>query len=311
MLKIQDDTGNRMNEPTVRRDVRRVLLITLILNLLVAAGKIIVGTLTGALAITADGFHSLMDGASNVVGLVANHLAAQPPDADHPYGHRRFETLAALVIAALLLLTAWEIAGAALGRLREGIAPQLTPLAFVVMAATLVVNVGVNRYQVRQGKRLHSELLLADADNTGADVFVTLSVLVSMALVTGTGVTAFDLVAALVVAVLIVRAAWRILRQTSGVLVDQAPYEAEQLAALLSPHLADFPDVAGIVRARSRGPVDAAQIDIDLEVAPETTTAQTAHITDGIRRCLCDCLEGVAEVEVHFAPTEDKLPQAS
>lgn len=302
-----------MFEPTVRRQVRHVLLVTLILNLLVAFGKIAVGMLTGALAITADGFHSLMDGASNIVGLVANHLAAQPPDEDHPYGHRRFETLAALVIAALLLLTAWEIAGAALGRLQDGIAPQLTPLAFVVMALTLVVNIGVNRYQVRQGKRLRSELLLADADNTGADVFVTLSVLVSMALVTATGQVFFDLVAALFVVALIVRAAWRILRQTSAVLVDEAPYEADQLVALLRPYLSSFPGVDGIIRARSRGPLDAAQIDIDIAVSPETTTAQTARITADIRRCLCDCLDGVAEVEVHFAPTPSphELPKAS
>ncbi len=292
-----------MPDTNPRQQVRTVLRLTLILNLLVAVGKIAVGTLTGALAITADGFHSLMDGASNGVGLVANHLATQPPDDDHPYGHRRFETLAALIIGALLMLTAWEIAGAALGRLRDNVPPELTPIAFAVMAGTLCVNICVNRYQVAQGKRLRSELLLADAANTGADVFVTLSVLVSMTLVTLTGWAIFDLAAALIVVGLIAGAAWRILMQTSAVLVDEAPYEPAILVDLLHPYLAPLPDVDRVVRARSRGPLDAAQIDIDIEVAPETTTAQTALITDSIRRCLCEYLDGIAEVEVHFAPS--------
>ncbi|HEX2619025.1 MAG TPA: cation diffusion facilitator family transporter, partial [Phototrophicaceae bacterium] len=91
-----------------RREVNQVLIITLVLNLVVACGKIVTGLLTGALSITADGFHSLADSTSNVVGLVANTIAGTPPDRDHPYGHQRFETLAALGIGFLLLLTAWE-----------------------------------------------------------------------------------------------------------------------------------------------------------------------------------------------------------
>lgn len=291
-----------------RDSVRRVLLVTLVLNLLVAGGKIIVGLTTGALAITADGFHSLMDGASNAVGLVANRIAAQPPDDDHPYGHRRFETLAALVIGGLLVLTAWEIAGAALDRLKDEAAPVLSPLAFAVMLSTLVVNTAVNRYQVRAGRRLRSELLLADAANTGADVFVTLSVLLSMALVTATGAAWVDAVAALAVVLLIGRAAWRILGQTSAVLVDAAPYAPDHLTGLLHPETASR--AMRVLRARSRGPLDAAQIDIDVEVPPETTTAQTADLSARIRACLCESLDGVAEIEVHFVPGESaSVPQ--
>ena len=126
---------------TVRRQVRQVLLITLALNLVVAFSKILIGVVSGALAITADGFHSLVDGSSNVVALVANRIAGQPPDAEHPYGHRRFETIAALAIGAFLLLTAWEIVGSALERLGgSGETPQITPLTFAVMLATLAVN---------------------------------------------------------------------------------------------------------------------------------------------------------------------------
>ena len=89
-----------------RKQVEQVLSFTLILNLLVAVGKIVVGLMSGALAITADGVHSLTDGAGNIAGLVAIRIADRPPDDNHPYGHRKFETLSALLIGGLLLLTA-------------------------------------------------------------------------------------------------------------------------------------------------------------------------------------------------------------
>ena len=186
-----------MQRSETRRQVRRVLIITLVFNLAVAIGKIVVGTISGALAITADGFHSLIDGSSNVMGLIANRIAQRPPDADHPYGHRRFETLAALFIGGFLILAGWEISKSAVERLRSGSSLEVTPLMFAVLVATLVVNIGVSTYQIRQGKRLRSELLLADAANTRADVFVTLSVIVSMALIALTGWAWIDGAAAL------------------------------------------------------------------------------------------------------------------
>jgi len=281
-----------------RRNVRQVLLITLAFNLLVAFGKITVGLLSGALAITADGFHSLIDGASNVVGLIANHIAMQPPDEDHPYGHRRFETLAALMIGAFLVLAAWEIGWSALDRLQSATVITLTPLTFGVMLGTLLVNIGVSTYQIREGKRLNSELLLADARNTRTDVFVTLSVIISMGVVSVTGWAGVDTLAALIVVVLIAHAAWRILLETGRVLVDTAPYTPEYLAALVC----DVPGVRRVIRARSRGTADSAHIDIDVLVDAHMTTAQTAALKQAIDERLCCDLSDVAEVEVHFVP---------
>jgi cation diffusion facilitator family transporter len=286
------------------QQVRQVLLTTLLLNLIVAIGKIIIGLATGALAITADGLHSIIDSAGNIVGLIALRVAVQPPDDDHPYGHNRFETLAALVIGAMLLLTAWEIIQGAIERLAGGEAPQITPLAFAVMIGTLVINLLVNRYQVREGKRLESQILLADAANTGADIFVTLSVIASMVLVVTLGWNWTDVVAALLVTVLIGRAALKILRQQGRVLVDTAPYTPKEIAE----HVLEIPAVEHVMRVRSRGTTDAAHIDVDVQVAPEMTAQQTAAIGDAIRTHLQEQLNGVSEVEVHFAPDENREP---
>lgn len=284
--------------PTTRQQIRRVLLLTLALNLAVAAGKIALGALTGALAITADGFHSLTDSAGNVAGLLANGLAARPPDEEHPYGHRRFESLAALLIGGLLLLTAWEMLQGLLARLREQTMPEIPPLTFAVLLVTLLVNVFVSRYQLREGQRLHSEVLQADAKHTRADVLVTSSVIFSTAILSITNWLWVDVLAAGVVVLLIIRAAWDIVRQTGRVLVDTAPYPSEHLRGLLR----DLPLNADLLRVRSRGPLDAAYIDVDVQVPPEMTAEHSDHISDAIRSKLETALGGIAEIDVHFLP---------
>ena len=138
----------------------------LVLNLAVAAAKIALGLATGAISILSDGLHSATDSASNIVGLVGVRLASRPPDEDHPYGHRKFETMASIGILLFLLLALFEILETAIGRLRAGGAPQVSLGAFAVMGATLVVNIAVAAYERREARRLQSEVLLADAHHT-------------------------------------------------------------------------------------------------------------------------------------------------
>lgn len=288
---------------TVRLQVRRVLAITLALNVMVAAGKIIVGAVTGALAISADGVHSLIDGASNVMALLANRAASKPPDDQHPYGHRRFETVAAFGIGALLLLAGWEIITEALGRIGGDHAPDLTPLAFAVMLATLIINLGVTTYERRMGEKLKSELLLADAAHTRSDVYVTISVLVSMAVVSA-GFAWADSLAALVVVGFIVRAAYGVLRSAGDVLVDRAPLDGRWIAA----EAAQIPGVESVTRARSRGTHDAAHVDVDIEVPAAMTADRAGVIADGIKARLRDLHPGIAEIEIHVAPSFSQTP---
>ena len=99
-------------QETELRDVRRirwVLIITMLLNFLATGIKLAAGFATGALSVVADGLDSLFDGISNLVGLVGLNVASRPPDSNHPYGHRKFETIAALSIAFLLFLTSWQL----------------------------------------------------------------------------------------------------------------------------------------------------------------------------------------------------------
>jgi len=283
---------------STRRQVRRVLIITLVLNIIVSVSKIVIGLLSGSLAIVADGFHSLLDGVNNIIALFANWLAARPPDEDHPYGHRRFETLAALGIGILLLLMAFQLVSGALDRLRMGgDQPDYTPLTFAIMLATLGVNLFVAWYERREGVRLKSELLIADSAHTASDVLVTISVLISMAL-TQAGFGWADPLAALVVVGLIVRTAFVILKQTGNVLADAAPISP----AALREVVATVPAAERIVRVRSRGPADAIHVDVDVEVPAATTTERSSAIAGAIREAIESRFDGVQEVEVHFMP---------
>src|SRR5688572_1563144 len=183
------------------RDVRRVLLITLAFNLIVAVAKLAYGTWTNTLALRADGFHSLTDSSNNLVGLAGIWLSNRPPDQKHPYGHHKMEVLAASGVGASLLLMAWEVLSGAFERFRSGGTPSRVDLGTaLVLILTLAVNAAVARYEARRGRELDSSFLLSDAAHTRSDILVTLGVMIGTGLVY-LGQPWADPVAALCVAV--------------------------------------------------------------------------------------------------------------
>ena len=109
-----------------QRSVRRVLIGILLLNLIVTAIKFFVGALTGSIAVLADAFNALVDSSSNVIGLLGMRAASEPPDADHPYGRRKYETIATLGIAGLMVLAGWEVLRDVFARLGGGHPPTVT-----------------------------------------------------------------------------------------------------------------------------------------------------------------------------------------
>ncbi len=289
-----------MTSPTQSQtytEVRRVLWGVLFANLAVTVLKITLGLLTGALAVVADGFHSLVDTSSNLVGLAAVRLAARPPDERHPYGYRRYETLGSMAIGGLLLAAAWEIVKAIIERVQGGASPHLTPLTFGLIALTFPVNVLVVVLESRFGKRLNSQILLADAEHTKTDLFVTISVLASLGGV-WLGWPWLDVAVASVVVVLILRAAWGILRDASGWLTDAVmldPAAVERVALRV-------PGVWYVHRVRSRGTPNAVFVDLHLKVYPGMSTQQAHAIASEVEKQLEETFENVVEVLVHVEP---------
>src|SRR4051794_3294027 len=196
--------------------VERVLLRVLLLNLSVAVAKIAFGYASGAISILSDGFHSLTDAASNVVGIVGIRAARRPPDEDHPYGHRKYETVAAAAVTVFLLLVMVEVLRNAYNHLTgRGELHEITLASFAVMAVTVGVNLFVIKYESREAERLASEVLLADAMQTRGDVWTSLTVIAALA-GARSGVPILDPLAALVVAGFIGHASFQIARATTG-----------------------------------------------------------------------------------------------
>ena len=154
-------------------EVSDVLFRVFFLNLIVAAAKIALGLATGAVSVLSDGYHSLTDTASNVVGIIGVRIAGAPPDDDHPYGHRKFETMASLGIMVFLILVLREVLSAAWERLHTGGEPIINAMTFAVMGGTFAVNLGVVFYERSAAKRLQSEVLLADSHHTTSDLMTS------------------------------------------------------------------------------------------------------------------------------------------
>ena len=132
--------------------IRRILIVILALNWLVALAKIFYGLYSRCESMTADGFHSLADGASNIIGLIGIHFACQPSDKDHPYGHKKYETFFSLGIAALLFILAFNLARQAILNIPNPDAARVDAKSFIIMIATMVINFLVMKYENANGK---------------------------------------------------------------------------------------------------------------------------------------------------------------
>ena len=279
------------------KQIETILWRVLILNLLVAVMKIGVGLLSGALSMVADGFHSTMDGASNVVGLVAMRVAKAPPDSNHPYGHRKAETLASLFIGILLIFTAYEILSSAVQRLFEGDTPQISGLSFGVMIVTIVINLLTSIYERRRGRALKSEILLADAVHTRSDIGVSLTVLAGLVGV-HLGWGWLDAGMGLIIAGVIGFSSLQILRQAIHVLMDRAAVPRDAIEALAR----SIPGVQSVEQVRSRGQHDETYIDLHVRVKPDLPTELAHNIAHAVQDKLKAQYPQVIDVTIHIEP---------
>lgn len=279
------------------RKIVFVLSVVLVLNLLVAAAKIWYGLRSGALGIQADGLHSLLDGSSNVIGLVGVMVAARPPDANHPYGHRKYETFAALAVAVMMFFGCWEIAEAAISRLRSPVVPRIGAAGFAVLLVTLAINLGVTVYERRAGRALRSEMLVADAAHTGSDVLATLLVLASFGAMK-LGWLWADLVAATLVIALVLRAGFEVLKGTLSTLSDERRVEP----GLVEAQALREEGVLEVHNVRSRGPLDDVHVDLHVLVDPRMPIADAHAMGHRVERRLREHWPGFTDVVVHVEP---------
>ena len=282
--------------------IRRVLVLVLVLNWAVSAAKMILGFLTRCESMTADGFHSLSDGASNIIGLVGIAISSRPVDKDHPYGHSKYETFFSLGIAALLFLVAINLAREGLDHIFHPVFPVADIRSFAVMLVTLAVNIWVMRYEYDKGRSLKSDMLVADSMHTRADIFTSLSVIIALIAIR-LGYPVVDPIVTVVISIFIAYAGIGIVRDASKVLCDTA---AIMDLKRVSDIVFTVKGVKACHRIRTRGRPDAICIDLHVEVDSAMHINEAHKVCDAIEEALKKNIPEVSDVLVHIEPKEKR-----
>lgn len=282
----------------------RTVLVGLVVNVFLSAGQITIGILGRSEALVADGFHTLSDLMSDLLVLVAARLGAQAADQDHPYGHARIETAGTVGLSLVLIGAGFGIAlhaANALSAPRALVPPDLYALGMALVA--IGVKEGLFRYMRRAATRFRSQLLHANAWHYRTDVFSSIVVAVG---VTGSllGVRDLDAVAAIGVAILIVRMGatlgWQALRE----LVDTG-LETEKLERIKRVILSvDGVRTLHLLRTRRTGGL--ALVDVHILVDGHISVSEGHQISEMVRYALLHEIENMADVMVHIDPEDDE-----
>jgi len=285
--------------------VRNVLLYTLIFNTAVASAKIIYGYITCSVAMLSDGYHSLFDGVSNIIGIIGIWIASNPPDKEHPYGHNKYETLFTIAIGIMIFFTCFQIVKKVYDSFFDTHKVIVTNISFTIMLLTLVVNIIVMSYESRKGKQLGSEFLIADANHTKSDILVSLSVIISLFL-TRAGYSYADAVAGIILVFLIARIGFKIIKEASDVLVDKICMDTSAVESVVN----NIEGVKGCHDIRTRGSSSYTYLDLHVLVDGEMSTEKSHNIADKVEKKIKDEFSNVVDIVVHIEPVlHDKTKQ--
>ena len=284
-------------------------------NALLIALKIAAGAITGSIAIITEAVHSTIDLMASIVAFISVRKAAEPADADHPYGHEKVENLAAVIEGMLIVIGAGIIIFEATHRLVDP-PGQIDALAvgIGVAAFSTLANLFVSTFLFRRARELHSPALEGDAAHLQTDAMTSAGLLVGLGLVEVTGVVAFDSITALLIAVAIVVAGIRILTRSSRVLVDEAPppQELDRIEAAIAG--VDEPEVAGYHKLRARRSGAHRHIDLHVQFRSGTTLERAHELAHTLREAIEEAIP-YSDVLIHVEPEssitpdgEDKLP---
>jgi cation diffusion facilitator family transporter len=270
-------------------------------NALLIAIKLAAGAITGSIAILTEAVHSLIDLVASVIAFVSVRKADEPADAEHPYGHEKVESLAATIEGLLILVGAGIIVYEATHRLVVGAQVESLGVGIAVMGFSVLANLAVSAVLYRQAKAHESPALEGDAAHLRTDAMTSAGVLVGLGIVQITGNAAFDSITALIVAGAIVTAGIRIVRRSSGVLVDEALPGAEMDRIEAAIAAARTPEVAGYHKLRARRAGSRRYIDLHVQYVSGTSLERAHDLAHAMR----DEIEATiprAEVLIHVEP---------
>ncbi|PIQ91765.1 MAG: cation-efflux pump [Parcubacteria group bacterium CG11_big_fil_rev_8_21_14_0_20_39_14] len=279
------------------KETKKVLIKILFLNWLVALAKILLGFFSGSLSITADGFHSLFDGFSNILGLIGIKIAEKPVDKNHPYGHRKYESLAAMGILFFLFIVAYEFIRDIIERFLEPLSPEISFIFFGVLAGCLLIDWLVAKYEYKKGRELKSQILIADSLHTKSHIFITSSVILGAVFIR-LGFPILDPIIASFVVLLLFKFGYHIFKETSIVLSDGTFIDTKRIE-----------NVAGTVKGvesshqiRSRGSESHIFLDMHICLEPDISLEKAHQISHQVREKIQKEIPEIKDVVIHIEP---------
>ena len=285
------------------RETRKVALVSGLVNFFLSVVQIVVGLIANSAALVADGIHSVSDLFSDVLVWFAARHAAQAPDADHPYGHGRFETAATLGLGLLLSLVALGIVWNGIERLLDTGRPIPGEIALVVAVIGIAAKESLYWYTIMVARRLNSEMLRANAWHHRSDALSSVVVLIGV----GGAVLGFsymDALAAIVVGLMVLKIGWDLGWGALSELVDTA-LDVQQVAEVKQLiETIDGVRSVHMLRTRRHGPEAGA--DVHVQVAPRLSVSEGHMISQAVEDRLKQQVDSMTDVTVHIDPEDDE-----
>ena len=284
--------------------VRKVTLIGSALDFMLGVAKIMVGWFANSQALIADGIHSFSDLLTDFIVLYAAKHSHKEADEDHPYGHGRIETLATVSLGVVLVIIAIGIAYSSIQRLNDpSVLLDFGSLALLVALVSVVSKEWIYRYTMAAARRLRSDMLMANAWHSRSDAFSSIVVVIGIAGVMS-GYPYLDAVAAVVVAAMIAKIGFDLVRSSTRELIDTA-LDPEKIKTIRE-HIYHVNGVRSVHMLRSRKSAGDAFVDVHIQVDPRLSVSEGHQIGDAVRRRLMHKVDEVTDVTVHIDPENDE-----
>jgi len=283
------------------KEIKKVLLIILFLNWLVAFAKIAIGFFSGALSIMADGLHSLFDGFSNILGLFGINIAQRPADKTHPYGYRKYEALAAMGIIFLLIIAAWELSKGIIERFISPMQPEISIFYFLILAVCILIDWLVARYEYKKGVELKSTILIADSFHTKSHLLMTAAVIAG-AIFVKIGLPILDPIVAAMVVIIILKLGHEIFEEASGVLSDKVVIDNEKIEKIAN----EVEGVSSSHAIRSRGDENHTFLDFHICLNPGLSLDNAHNISFAVKEKIRKEFPQIQDIVIHIEPKTDE-----
>lgn len=283
------------------KDVRKVLGVVLVFNIIVFATKIILGLVVNSQSIFSDGIHSISDGFNNVVGIIALSFAYQPADENHPYGHKKIETILSLGIGVILLMLGYNLFMSNINSFNENSVLELDIYTIIIMLFTLGINIFVTKYELKKGKEYNSSFLISDAKHTLSDIYISLSIIISLVGIYFFHLPVyFDNIMSFFVIIFILKAGFSIINDNYKILIDHQSIDPNLIKEIVN----EFDEVYETHMIKSRGYEQESFVELHVLVDKDMTVLKAHELSHQIEDRINMKLKKKVNVVTHIEPVE-------